>query len=122
MITEHVRSRLGQQICQALVAPDGFVPVIVLTPRWEQALLDAIVTEGEDRRFAMPPSQVQEFLTQLRSRIQKHASPQVWPALLVGAEVRPFLRSLLERVSPMTPVISHAELHRKTALKTVDQV
>jgi len=122
LVTEHVRARLGQQICQALTASDGFVPVIVLTPRWEQALMESIVTEGEDRRFAMPPTQVQEFLTALRITIQKHATPQVWPALLVGAEVRPFVRSLLERVSPMTPVISHAELHRKVAVKTVDQV
>jgi len=122
MITEHVRTRLGQQICQSLTASDGFVPVIALTPRWEQALIENIVTDGEDRRFAMPPSQVQEFLTAVRTRIQKHASPQVWPALLVGAEVRPFVRSLLERVSPMTPIISHAELHRKVSVKTIDQV
>ncbi|MCW2239857.1 flagellar biosynthesis protein FlhA [Azospirillum canadense] len=122
LVTEHVRARLGQQICQSLTASDGFVPVIVLTPRWEQALAAGIVMDGEDRRFALPPTQVQEFLTALRITIQKHATPQVWPALLVGAEVRPFVRSLLERVSPMTPVISHAELHRKVAVKTVDQV
>ncbi|CAO3435747.1 flagellar biosynthesis protein FlhA [Azospirillum argentinense] len=122
LVTEHVRARLGQQICQSLTAPDGFVPVIVLTPRWEQALQQSVIAEGEDRRFAMPPTQVQEFLTVLRITIQKHATPQVWPALLVGAEVRPFVRSLLERVSPMTPVISHAELHRKVSVKTIDQV
>ncbi|WP_114861739.1 flagellar biosynthesis protein FlhA [Azospirillum brasilense] len=122
LVTEHVRVRLGQQICQSLTAPDGFVPVIVLTPRWEQALQQSVIAEGEDRRFAMPPTQVQEFLTALRITIQKHATPQVWPALLVGAEVRPFVRSLLERVSPMTPVISHAELHRKVSVKTIDQV
>ncbi|CAO3458534.1 Flagellar biosynthesis protein FlhA [Azospirillum argentinense] len=122
LVTEHVRARLGQQICQSLTAPDGFVPVIVLTPRWEQALQQSVIAEGEDRRFAMPPTQVQEFLTALRITIQKHATPQVWPALLVGAEVRPFVRSLLERVSPMTPVISHAELHRKVSVKTIDQV
>ncbi|PWC42585.1 flagellar biosynthesis protein FlhA [Azospirillum sp. TSO22-1] len=122
MIAEHVRIRLGQQICKQLTGSDGFIPVIALTPTWEQALLENIVTEGEDRRFAMPPSQVQELLTAIRTRIQKHASPSVWPALLVAAEVRPFVRSLLERVSPMTPIISHAELHRKAALKTVDQV
>jgi len=122
LITEHVRTRLGPQICQGLAGPDGFVPVIALTPRWEQALLENIVVEGDDRRFVMPPSQVQEFLTAVRLKIQKHATPQVWPALLVGAEVRPFVRSLLERVSPMTPVLSHAELHRKAALKTIDQV
>lgn len=122
LITEHVRTRLGQQICQGLAGSDGFVPVIALTPRWEQALLENIVSQGDDRHFVMPPSQVQEFLTAVRLKIQKHATPQVWPALLVGADVRPFVRSLLERVSPMTPVLSHAELHRKASLKTIDQV
>ena len=122
MVTEHVRARLGQQICQALTGPDGFVPVVVLSPEWEQVLMENIVKDGEDRRFVMPPSQVQEFLTAVRAKIQKHAGTQIWPALLVGTEVRPFVRSLLERVSPSTPVISHVELHRKIALKTVDQV
>ncbi|WP_207477325.1 flagellar biosynthesis protein FlhA [Arenibaculum pallidiluteum] len=122
LVAEHVRGRLGQQLCQALAGPDGFVPAITLGPQWEQALLEHIQIEGEDRRFTMPPSRVQEFLNALRQKIQRHASPQQWPALLVSAEVRPFVRSLLERVSPMTPVISHAELHRKVAVKTIDQV
>jgi flagellar biosynthesis protein FlhA len=122
LIAEHVRGRLGQQICQQLTGADGFVPVITLSAQWEQALIEAIVSDGDDRRFAMAPSQVQEFLGAVRSRIQRHAGPQTWPALLVSPEVRPFVRSLLERVSPMTPVISHAELHRKVAVKTIDQV
>jgi flagellar biosynthesis protein FlhA len=122
LIAEHVRSRLGQQICQQLTGADGFVPVITLSPEWEQALIESIVAEGDERRFTMAPSRVQDFLGAVRARIQRHAGPQQWPALLVSPEVRPFVRSLLERVSPMTPVVSHAELHRKVAVKTIDQV
>ncbi|HEV7367610.1 flagellar biosynthesis protein FlhA [Arenibaculum sp.] len=122
LIAEHVRGRLGQQICQQLAGADGFVPVITLSPEWEQALIESIATDGDERRFTMAPSRVQDFLGAVRTRIQRHAGPQQWPALLVSPEVRPFVRSLLERVSPMTPVVSHAELHRKVAVKTIDQV
>ncbi|KKL95607.1 hypothetical protein LCGC14_1852850, partial [marine sediment metagenome] len=46
-------------------------------------------------------------------------SEDSWPALMVNPEARPYVRSMLERVSPMTPVISNAEIHRKVSLRTV---
>ncbi|MCA1287669.1 FHIPEP family type III secretion protein [Salipiger bermudensis] len=54
--------------------------------------------------------------------MQKFAEQDQWPALLVSPEVRSFVRSMLERVSPMTVVLSHNEIHRKTALRTVATV
>lgn len=122
LMTEHVRSRLSLQICQALMTLDGFIPVIVVSPEWETVFLENIVEEGEDRRFVMPPSQVQEFLLAARSRIQAHAGSDHWPAVLVAPAARPFVRSLLERVSPSTPVICHNELHRKAPVTTIDQI
>jgi len=122
LMTEHVRSRLALQICQSLMTPEGFIPVIVVSPDWEQAFLENIVEEGEDRRFVMPPSQVQDFLLAARGRIQVHAGSDHWPAVLVAPAARPFVRSLLERVSPSTPVICHNELHRKAPVTTIDQI
>jgi flagellar biosynthesis protein FlhA len=43
-------------------------------------------------------------------------------AIIVSQEARPFVRSLLERVSASLPVLSHAELHRKTPVKTIAQI
>jgi flagellar biosynthesis protein FlhA len=122
MMTEHVRSRLSLQICQALTTGEGYIPVIVVSPEWEQAFLDNIVEQGEDRQFVMPPSTVQEFLLAARARIQAHATADYWPAVLVAPAARPFVRSLLERVSPSTPVICHNELHRKAPVTTIDQI
>ena len=50
---------------------------------------------------------------------QRFASEDSWPALMVNPEARSYVRSMLERVSPMTPVISNAEIHRKVSLRTV---
>ena len=57
-------------------------------------------------------------MLEARKEIQKFAQRDEWPALMVSPEVRSFVRSMLERVSPMTQVISHHEVHRKASLRT----
>ncbi len=118
-ITEHVRRRLANQICHALTDASGFVPVMTLSPAWDAEFAEAVRINGDERNFLMSPQRVQEFVLAARQEIQKHAAKDEWPALLVNPEVRTFVRSMLERVSPMTQVISHNEVHRKAALRTV---
>ncbi len=74
---------------------------------------------GDERNFLMSPQRVQEFVLAARKEIQKFAQRDEWPALMVSPEVRGLVRSMLERVSPMTQVISHNEIHRKASLRTV---
>lgn len=119
MILENVRRRLSSQICQGLLDDQGFVPVITLSPAWEVEFIEAIKSVGDDRSFVMSPKRVQEFVLQSRQQIQRFASDDVWPAIMVNPEARSYIRSMLERVSPMTPVISNAEIHRKVSLRTV---
>mgnify|MGYP000495286758 CR=1 FL=1 len=119
LITEHVRRRLSNQICHALTDPSGFVPVITMSSSWETEFNGAVRMNGEERNFLMSPQRVQEFVLEARKEIQRFAQQDEWPALMVSPEVRSFVRSMLERVSPMTQVISHNEVHRKAALRTV---
>ncbi|MBY6006489.1 flagellar biosynthesis protein FlhA [Salipiger bermudensis] len=121
-ITESVRRRLSNQICKSLVDQSGFISVISMSPAWEKEFLEALRVNGDERNFVMSPQRVQEFVLQARREIQKFAEQDQWPALLVSPEVRSFVRSMLERVSPMTVVLSHNEIHRKTALRTVATV
>ncbi|WPY94927.1 flagellar biosynthesis protein FlhA [Limimaricola variabilis] len=119
LITEHVRRRLSNQICHALTDGQGFVPVITISAAWEGEFNAAVRMNGEERNFLMSPQRVQEFVLEARKEIQRFAQADEWPALMVSPEVRSFVRSMLERVSPMTQVISHNEVHRKAALRTV---
>ncbi|MBP0484557.1 flagellar biosynthesis protein FlhA [Sagittula salina] len=118
-ITEGVRRRLSNQICKSLADGSGFIPVISMSATWEKEFLEALRVSGDERNFVMSPQRVQEFVLQTRREIQKFAEQDKWPALLVSPEVRSFVRSMLERVSPMTVVLSHNEVHRKAALRTV---
>jgi flagellar biosynthesis protein FlhA len=119
MVTEHVRRRLAIQICHSLADPNGFISVMTLSPSWEAEFADAVRVNGEERNFLMSPQRVQEFVLEARKEIQKFAAQDQWPVLMVSPDVRAFIRSMLERVSPMTQVISHSEVHRKASLRTV---
>ncbi|MFN2306131.1 MAG: flagellar biosynthesis protein FlhA [Paracoccaceae bacterium] len=118
-ITEHVRKRLSNQICQAMTDPTGFVSVITMSSDWESEFNAAVRISGDERNFLMSPERVQDFILEARKEIQKFAQRDEWPALMVSPEVRSFVRSMLERVSPVTQVISHSEIHRKASLRTV---
>ena len=121
-VVGHVRERLANQICKSLTDEQGFVSVIALGAGWEKELAESIRHNGEDSSLVMSPSRMQEFVLQARKHIQEFAQKDEWPAIIVGPEARSFVRSLLERVSPVTQVISHSEIHRKVTLKTVARI
>ncbi|GGY50890.1 flagellar biosynthesis protein FlhA [Parvularcula lutaonensis] len=122
-IIEHVRQRLSKQISSSVQGEDGFVPVIALSGRWERCFIESLQGgEGGERVFAMPPNQVQEFITAARATLHKYKDADIMPVILTSADARPFVRSLLERAAPSVPVISHNELHSSVAIKTVDQI
>ena len=121
-VTNHVRERLANQICKSLTDDQGFVNVIALSSDWERELAEAVKMNGEERNFILSPARIQDFILEARKKIQEFAQRDEWPAILVSPEARSFVRSLLERVSPGTQVISHSEVHRKATLKTVARV
>ena len=122
VIGEHVRRRLAAQICHGLEDADGFVPVMVLGPKWDAEFAATVRAQGEEAVCTMSPAKVQDFVLAARVEIQKFAARDEWPALLVNADLRPIVRSMLERVSGQTQIISHSEIHRKARLKTVGAI
>ena len=47
-VVEHVRARLGRQICAQYQDQNGTLPIITLSPAWEQAFMESIVGEREE--------------------------------------------------------------------------
>ncbi|ACA18322.1 flagellar biosynthesis protein FlhA [Methylobacterium sp. 4-46] len=121
-IVEHVRARLGRQICAQYQGPGGVLPIITLSPAWESAFLDAIVGQGDERHLAMQPSRLSEFVTTVRDRFEEAARMGEMPVLVTSVQARPFVRSIIERFRRETPVMSQAEIHPRARLKTVGSV
>jgi flagellar biosynthesis protein FlhA len=121
-MVEHVRARLARQICAQNTSQNGYLPLIALSAKWEQAFAESLIGQGEDRSLAMQPSKLSEFMTVVRDRFEQAAREGEAPVLVTSAAIRPFVRSLVERFRAQTIVLSQAEIHPRARLKTVGSV
>ncbi|MFT6557089.1 MULTISPECIES: flagellar biosynthesis protein FlhA [Sneathiella] len=122
MITEHVRARLARQISATNTAMDGFIPLVTLSPQWEQNFAESLVGQGEEKQLSMAPSLLQEFIGNVREIFDTLAQQGHNPVLLTSPGIRPYVRSIVERFRPSTVVMSQNEIHPKAKLKTLSQV
>jgi flagellar biosynthesis protein FlhA len=121
-LIEHVRARLARQICFQNRSPDGSLPIVALSPKWEQAFSEAIVGERGDRQLALAPTQVHEFVNDVRVALDRAAQTGEIPVLLTSGSIRPYVRSLIERFRAQTMVMSQNEIHPKAKLRTLGSV
>ena len=121
-LVEHVRSRLGRQLCWQHRADDGTLPIVTLSPDWEHAFADSLTGPGEEKQLSLAPSKLQEFIRAVRETFERAAAAGETPVLLTGPQIRPYVRSIIERFRAQTVVMSQNEVHPKARLKTVGQI
>ena len=117
-----MRARLARQISNANTAEAGHIPLLTLSPDWEQAFAEALIGQGDERQLAMAPSRLQAFIARLRETFEQHAMRGELPVLVTSPLVRPYVRSIIERFRPATVVLSQNEIHAKARIRTLGQV
>ncbi len=120
-MTEHVRSRLARQI-SAQQSRDGAIPIVTLSGAWDAAFAESIVGQGDDRQLVMAPSSLQAFLTAIRETLDRLAGDGEIPCLLTTPAIRPFVRSIIERVRPATVVLSQTEIHARARIRSLGTI
>jgi len=121
-ISEHVRTRLARQISDANTNEMGYIPLLTLSPEWEQAFAESLIGEGDVKQLAMPPSRLQQFINAVRHAYDRQAAMGESPVLLTSHAIRSYVRSVVERFRPSTTVLSQNEIHPKAKIKTLGQV
>jgi flagellar biosynthesis protein FlhA len=122
LITEHVRTRLSRQLCEANVNAHGYVPLVTLSPEWEQSFAENLLGDGEERQLAMPPTRLQEFIEKVRTTYEEFVQQGESPVLLTSPMLRPYVRSVIERFRPQTVVMSQNEISPRSRIKTIGQI
>ncbi|MBN8530464.1 MAG: flagellar biosynthesis protein FlhA [Alphaproteobacteria bacterium] len=122
LVTEHVRARLARQISTQHTVEDGFIPIVTLSPPWEQAFAESLTGAGDERQLSMAPSRIQDFITAIRKTFDTLAMQGIMPVLLTSPGIRPYVRSIIERFRPSTIIISQNEIHPKAKIKNYGQV
>lgn len=121
MMTEHVRARLARQI-SAANARDGIVPLVTLSPQWEQRFGESLMGNGDERQLAMSPSDLQGFIGAVRDCFETQAASGQLPCLLTSPAIRPYVRSVIERFRPATVVLSQNEIHPKAKVRALGAI
>jgi flagellar biosynthesis protein FlhA len=120
-MTEHVRGRLARQI-SAQQSRDGAIPIVTLSGEWDAAFADSIIGHGDERQLAMAPSSLHAFIAAVRETLDKLAGQGEIPCLLTNPAIRPFVRSIIERVRPATVVLSQNEIHARARIRALGTI
>lgn len=107
-LAEHVRRRLGFQIVAEMLEKDGALPLIQLSPAWEDAFAAHESPEGGD--VALPPAEFNRLAAAVSDRVAKAGAEGRWPAIVTSARRRRFLRTVLAAKGVRNPVLSFEEI------------
>ena len=121
-IVAHVRTRLSRQISDSLIGPNGYVPVVVLSPDWEDTLAAALVGSPDDRQLALGQEKLRELLDRIKTVVDSAVQAGEKPVLLTSMQVRYHVHSIVDRIRMNVPVIAQAEIHRRARVKVVGTI
>jgi flagellar biosynthesis protein FlhA len=121
-IVEHVRTRLAKQLCWQNKDDQGTLPIITLSPEWEQTFADALIGPPDDPQLALAPTKLQEFIGLVREGFERAAIAGDAAVLLTSPGVRPHVRAIIERFRGQTVVLSQNEIHPRIRLKSSGQI
>ena len=114
-ITEHVRARLARQLCHQHLSPADICrssrcrrPGSRRSPNPSSAKAKNASSPWRRRSFSNSSSTVRE-------RFDEAGQKGDVPVLLTSPQVRPFVRSIIERFRPQTVVMSQNEIHASVA-------
>jgi flagellar biosynthesis protein FlhA len=110
-ICEHVRQRLGFQLVAELKRADGTIPLIQLSPDWEQVFArHEIPGERGGADIALPPAEFNRLAAALADKLARASETGAQPAVVTSTRRRRFLRLVLAAKGLAAPVLSYEEI------------
>lgn len=116
LLTEIVRQRLGQAICQSVMGDATTLTVLTIDAGVEARLLRAL-SDTVEKPAALDPKFAEAVMTQLVQLSEKMLKANLTPAVLCAPDLRRHLRALSERLIPQMRVLSMSEIPRAIELK-----
>jgi flagellar biosynthesis protein FlhA len=122
MLTEYVRRKLAHQIGQLFADENGRIFCITLDPQVEENIRNSIQAGEYGNYLAMDPTAAQEIIRRIYGFVEKSGLMGKQIVVLVSPVIRPYLRKLLERMTPSIPVISYNEVPSSLDVESVGMV
>ena len=81
IVEQDLRARLARQISDMNTNEEDIIPLLTMSPEWEQNFAESLVGTGEERQLSMAPSKLQEFISTLRNTLERQAMMGAAPIL-----------------------------------------
>lgn len=122
ILTEYVRQALARSITKQLQSPDGSVSVILIDPRVERLIIEAVQTTPQGSYLALDPVTTEKVVEGIRKSFEEGMQKGYQPVLLCSPTIRRFAKKLTERVSGSIMVVSHGEIAPGTKVYSIGTV
>ncbi|MCY0908198.1 MAG: flagellar biosynthesis protein FlhA [Sulfobacillus thermotolerans] len=120
LLTEAVRQQLSRHITEPLIK-QGFLHAVVLSPRIEQAMKDAMETTDTGTYLNLDPKVAQDVVGALNTQLKQ--MPAGLPKVVITSPfVRLYFKRLTERLFKDLSVLSYAEIQSDVGIKTMGVV
>jgi flagellar biosynthesis protein FlhA len=122
ILTEYVRQALARSITKQLQNPDGSVSVILIDPRVERLIIEAVQTTPQGSYLALDPATTEKVIEGIRKSFEEGIMKGYQPVFLCSPAIRRFVKKLTERVSGSIMVVSHGEIAPNTKIYSIGTV
>ncbi len=122
ILTEYVRQALARGITRQLQNLDGSVSVILIDPRVERSIIEAVQTTPQGSYLALDPATTEKIVEAIRKSFEEGMQKGYQPVLLCSPSIRRFVKKLTERVSGSIMVVSHGEIAPGTKVYSIGTV
>jgi type III secretion protein V len=118
-LTEHVRAALRRTITHRHAGDGGALAAYLLDPMIEDAIRDGVRKTATGSYLALEPQLSQEIVAAIGRAVGPGAPGVV---VLTGAEIRRYVRRLIETEHPNLPVLSFQELAPEAQIRPIGQI
>lgn len=110
VLTEYVRQALSRSITKQLQGPGGSISVILVDPKVERQIIEAVQSTPQGSYLALDPATSDKISESLKRNYEDGVSKGYQPVVLCSPSIRRFLKKLAERISGSIMIVSHGEI------------
>ena len=121
-IVKHVRVKLSLQITKSITNPeDGFIHSLNISSEWENKIHEALkLVEGSNiRELTFSPTQINQLTESIKQSLIKAFNEGQNPVILCSPINRIYIRGIVEKLNPETPVVSFDEIFKGYTYKSI---
>jgi flagellar biosynthesis protein FlhA len=119
VLTEYVRQALARSITKQLQGADGSISVIIVDPKVERQIIEAVQTTPQGSYLSLDPVTSEKISKNLKLNFEDGVRKGYAPIVLCSPSVRRFLKKLAEKISGSIMVVSHGEIRPNTQVFSI---